>query len=770
MTVLPRTLAASVALALGLGGALVVASPAAAAAYTVTKSVDDGLIGSLTYALANLSPGNNTITVTVGAIDIPGAIPDITEDVDIVAAGGAGSSVTIQTTDTVDHFVINDATVTMTGLNIRPSLGGTDQGIEIIDSDVTLTDVSVEGFDSGVTAADSTLTATDSSFVDNASVGVYYADSTGANTVSLTDVALGGHTGAPTLVGAVLFGSGGTISLTGVTVGFADAAGLTLGSDTGDISLDGVTIADSGTGIQLGSTGGSLTTARNITIDRTFAGLLVNSLDASDLDINGLNIDETDGDGVDITATNGSLATIATASVTASSGSGFAFDATDSTVSLLDSISSNNGLDPCGCGGSGVFLRADNSAVAIDGTRLLDNTALYGGGLDASVLVNGSTVTVSNSTISGNEAVEDTTLAQPDAGGDGGGIAVSATALDGFSGDGTTLTISDSTISGNTSSDFGGGIYLNRIGDGATSTAKVVIERTTVDGNHGGGYGAGIAVNDPAAETNGLPTVLVDSSTLSNNVTPYGGGGIHIRRGSNGAAAVVTILNTTVTGNDAQLGGGVDVSAGNYGTFGGPGTPYVPGPDILTTVISRSTIADNSAHTSAGVAANPGDHRLEIDNSILSGGTSNNGSTANDLDPSPTFALSYSLVQAPRSGTVIPAGLGNLTGVSPALGPLANNGGTTLTRLISPGSPAYNAGDPAFVGTGLLDQRGLARVVQRLDLGAVEDQTAAAAAPALARTGSTPPEPEPPLLALLLILSGLAMVAFSRLRSARSVS
>src|SRR5207244_3513458 len=61
--------------------------------------------------------------------------------------------------------------------------------------------------------------------------------------------------------------------------------------------------------------------------------------------------------------------------------------------------------------------------------------------------------------------------------------------------------------------------------------------------------------------------------------------------------------------------------------------------------------------------------------------------------------------------------------VNPKLGPLAINGGLTLTHALLPGSPAINAGDPAFVPPPAFDQRGtgFARVsVSAVDIGAFE--------------------------------------------------
>ena len=63
----------------------------------------------------------------------------------------------------------------------------------------------------------------------------------------------------------------------------------------------------------------------------------------------------------------------------------------------------------------------------------------------------------------------------------------------------------------------------------------------------------------------------------------------------------------------------------------------------------------------------------------------------------------------------------DLTGLDPALGPLAANGGPTYTLALLPGSPAIDAGDAA--GAPHFDQRGLPRIVSgAIDIGADELQ------------------------------------------------
>jgi len=62
---------------------------------------------------------------------------------------------------------------------------------------------------------------------------------------------------------------------------------------------------------------------------------------------------------------------------------------------------------------------------------------------------------------------------------------------------------------------------------------------------------------------------------------------------------------------------------------------------------------------------------------------------------------------------------GSLNNTNPKLGPLANNGGLTLTMALLPGSPAIDAGDTAVAA--FTDQRGFPRPVGlAADIGAYE--------------------------------------------------
>jgi hypothetical protein len=723
-----RALATSAALVLGLGGALVGATPASAAgAFTVTTNLDDGLIGSLSYALANLDPvGGNTITITTtGPIVVPTALPVISEDVQIIGPAGG---VTITTTPAAGSFVIVNATVKLQDIDVVPDISGTGTGITVTDSDLTLLRVSVNDFSLGVHSTDSDLTATSSSFTGDASAGILYTGSSATDNVTLTDVSAGGHSGAPTQTGLVLYAAGGLVSITNVTTAFTDTAGILLGNDGGPINIDTVTAEDSGVGIVLSGSSGSVMKGQHVRVSRAIEGFILDHLDHSELDLTDLQVTDSDDTGADLSAINGSRVTVTSATIANSQGYGVVLDASDSAIRFLNSTVHDSGLGAgCGCGGgSGVQIYADNSTVDVDGANVHDNTSDFGAGIAVAQAINASTITISNSTISHNHSSDD-----------GGGIGVEQ-----FGDDGTALTVSDSTISSNDAVDFGAGIYLHEIGGGVQSTAHVSILRTTVDDNHNSsGYGAGVAIDEPAAETSGLPTVLIDSSTISNNTTPAGGGGIYVGKFNDPSPAVVKVLNSTISGNTAQAGGAVYAETS---TVGHP---------LLSTVISHSTLTNNSANTSGGVELNSGDQNLTVDNSIIA---DNNRSY--DLQLGAPYTVTFSLIQSTDPSVVLSTADGNILGVNPQLATLAFNGGTTKTHLLSPSSPAYNAGNPAFAAPPATDQRGQARVFQRIDIGAVEWH------PALALTGGGP-RPETPLIGMLFLFVGLALVAASRIRS-----
>src|SRR5207247_6231808 len=104
---------------------------------------------------------------------------------------------------------------------------------------------------------------------------------------------------------------------------------------------------------------------------------------------------------------------------------------------------------------------------------------------------------------------------------------------------------------------------------------------------------------------------------------------------------------------------------------------------------------------------------------------------------------------------------GDQNNIDPMLGPLQNNGGPTFTHALLTGSPAINAGNPAFTPPPVYDQRGpgFPRVLNcRIDIGSFEAQGATAtptptltptptptatATPTPTATATTTPTPRP---------------------------
>jgi CSLREA domain-containing protein len=211
-------------------------------------------------------------------------------------------------------------------------------------------------------------------------------------------------------------------------------------------------------------------------------------------------------------------------------------------------------------------------------------------------------------------------------------------------GNGANLTITDSTVSSNTTSGFGGGGIYNGVG------AILHVTGSTVSGNlaTGNGNGGGIA---------GVGTISVTNSTVSDNNAHYAGGGIITFQNT-----TLTVASSTVANNSAQnFGGGILEQSG--GTI------------IRNAIVANNT--DTQGRPDVGGTFNSQGFNL-IKN--ISGATIN---------------------ETQNAGT-------NIIGQDPNLGALQNNGGTTATRALLPGSPAIDKGRSFGLTT---DQRGSLRPV-----------------------------------------------------------
>jgi len=196
---------------------------------------------------------------------------------------------------------------------------------------------------------------------------------------------------------------------------------------------------------------------------------------------------------------------------------------------------------------------------------------------------------------------------------------------------------------------FGGGLYH----DGASLT----VLHTTIAWN-AGQNGGGAAMFEPGR---------FDRTLIHDNQAEYGGG---IFAGANGE---IDMVNSTVSGNRAkESGGGISLSE--------------------TSHIRSSTIADNVAgEEGGGIVDVFRDATIRVGNSIVAG-----NAAATGPECAGTLVLDGGNLVQDATGCTLAGNLaGALTGVSPELAPLADNGGAVWTRALASTSPAVDAGDPA---------------------------------------------------------------------------
>jgi CSLREA domain-containing protein len=220
-----------------------------------------------------------------------------------------------------------------------------------------------------------------------------------------------------------------------------------------------------------------------------------------------------------------------------------------------------------------------------------------------------------------------------------------------------------------------------------TLTSSLVLSNTTTDSG-GGLYTTG-------------PAWVTGSAFYANSATGRGGGLF--------AAGSLSLANVTVSGNQAGSDGG--------------------GLAALNGLVTQADVHLNNVSLVSNTTGGDGGGlyvmltaTLRLTNTLLAGNLDSGGQAPDCAGP--LTSGGYNLIANPAGCTLG----GDLTGVLSAtaalLGPLADNGGSTLTHALLLGSPAINAGNPATPGTSacaLTDQRGVPRPFgPRCDIGAYE--------------------------------------------------
>jgi predicted outer membrane repeat protein len=215
-------------------------------------------------------------------------------------------------------------------------------------------------------------------------------------------------------------------------------------------------------------------------------------------------------------------------------------------------------------------------------------------------------------------------------------------------------TFNDLKITGGNTSANGGGI---------DSFGTVTATDLTISGNSATGGSSGGGISNEGGVLN------LTNSTVSGNSGTFSGGGIH-----NNIGGTMNIVNSTISGNTTGfIGGGIR----NFSTMN------------LTNV----TISANSAAHSGGGIFSEDSGVLSARNSIIAGNTAT--AAAPDIDRTLT-SQGYNLIGNASGTTVTGTTTGNILNQDAQLGPLQNNGGSTLTHAPNGNSPARNAGNNAL--------------------------------------------------------------------------
>ena len=349
------------------------------------------------------------------------------------------------------------------------------------------------------------------------------------------------------------------------------------------------------------------------------------------------------------------------------------------TYTLAQEVAINKNITVRGAAANTTTVSGNNASrvfnVRSSVTATLDKMTIANGNTTSNLysnngagIYNEGQLTLSNSIISQNTAASSEPLDEPR----GGGVFNSGT-----------LNVVDTVISNNTStaSSYGGGI---------ASTGTLNINRSTLSGNSSKLSGGGLISSGPAT---------ISNTTISGNTAGIDGGGLVDYSGS---ITPTLISNSTISGNTANESGGGILT-------------------IHPMNIVNSTIVNNTALNGGGITNKS---QINIANSIVAGNISQTDFSLNEIadkDGGVMTSQGHNLVgqNSNRGGFITTTSDILVPGaIAAQIGALANNGGTTLTHAVLPGSLAIDAANPATATT--TGQTGNAIAGAARDIGAYE--------------------------------------------------
>jgi predicted outer membrane repeat protein len=302
--------------------------------------------------------------------------------------------------------------------------------------------------------------------------------------------------------------------------------------------------------------------------------------------------------------------------------------------------------------------------------------------------------------------------------GNGATITASASGFRFFYVSGGTLTLQHLTLSN---------ASLGNVGAAILDVGTAVVSDTTFSGNSITGFADGGAI-----ATQG--TLSVTASTFVDNHADnsIGGGAIAV----DATPGTVTVSNSTFLDNTA------------VGSSGDGGALEVAFPATTTVNVVNSTFSGNSAHSSDTGTMYNGGSATTFTNTIVDATGATGGTCGGSTIP-PVHDGGNNLEY--NGGSPTTCGFSsNAVTAKPMLGTLQDNGGSTETMALLPGSPAIDAGSntacaaaapppPSNTGAGGVDQRGVPRPQgSHCDIGAFEvdaTSTTLSASPAAATVG-----------------------------------